>query len=85
MTATRQDIKDWLDTAQSDKKAFLIIGLDTHDYENFPIYCRDSQECLEKLKGLTDFGNSCEEVYDMNMSIDTQLSEHRAMHIPKAP
>lgn len=85
MTADNKDIKDWLSIAESEGAAFLIIGLDTHDYDNFPIFCKDASECLVKLEGLKDSGNRYDEVYDMNISIKAQLDEHRAMHIPKAP
>jgi len=83
MTATRQDILDWLKEAKKTKAEFLIVGHDPFDHENFPIYCKDAAECNGSLKRLIRDGNSYDEVYDMSLSIEEQLAERRSMHIPK--
>ena len=82
MTATRTEIVEWLETAKQHKDAFLIIGLDPFDHDNFPIYCQTAQVCTEALTRLIRHGNSYDEVYDMSLPIDTQLAERRSMHLP---
>lgn len=83
MTATRQDILDWLKEAKKTKAAFLIVGHDPFDHENFPVYCENADECKAALKRLIAHGNSYDEVYDMSISVEKQLAERRSMHIPK--
>lgn len=83
MTATQREIEEWLKEAKKTKAAFLIIGLDPFDYDNFPIFCKDGKECNEALKRLSDSGNRYDEVYDMSLSIEKQLAERRSMHFPK--
>lgn len=82
MTATYEDISRWLIEAHEQGAAFLIIGHDWFDHENFPIFCKDGEECHEKLKGLQGSGNRYDEVYDMSLPIETQRNELRSMHIP---
>lgn len=82
MTATQQDIKTWLRQAKDAGAAYLIIGLDPMDYENFPIVCDGDAECNAALQRLIQTGNYYDEVYDLSLSLDEQLSERRSMHLP---
>lgn len=83
MTASQQDILNWLKIAKKNKSAFLIVGLDPFDHDNFPVYCATSDECNAQLNSLNRSGNSYDEVYDMSLSIDDQISERRSLHLPK--
>lgn len=82
MTATRKDIATWLKQAKAVHAAYLVVGLDPFDYDNFPIFCESGKECEAALRRLTESGNQCDEVYDLSLPIDEQLAEHRSMHLP---
>jgi len=84
MTTTRNDINHWLEEAQEQNCAFLIIGHDPFDNENFPCYCATEEAACEKLNSLLKNGNRYDEVYDMSMDIAAQLLERRAHHYPKS-
>lgn len=82
MTATRKDIAAWIRQAKDAGAAYLVVGLDPMDYDNFPIFCDSGAECNAALRRLTESGNRYDEVYDLSLPIDPQLAEHRAMHLP---
>ncbi len=85
MTATRNDIELWLHQAREQGSGFLIVGHDWWDHENFPIYCKDAAEVHDALDRLRCGGNRYDEVYDMSLSVEEQMQEHRAIHIPPDP
>lgn len=85
MTATKQDIERWFEEAKKQGSAFLIIGHDWFDHDNYPIFCDDAKEVHENLKRIHDGNNRYDEVYDLSLPIAGQLAEHRAMHIPPEP
>jgi hypothetical protein len=82
MTASKNDILHWIDEAKERGSAYLIIGLDPFDYDNFPIYCESGDECRYKIDDLLRTGNRYDEVYNMSMDIDDQINEYRAMNLP---
>jgi len=84
MTATRNDIDRWVEEAQKQKCAFLIIGLDPFDHGNFPCYCDTEEAACKKLDSLIKSGNGYDEVYDLSMDMDAQLKEYRAVHYPES-
>ena len=82
MTATRKDIESWLKQAMASGAAYLIVGLDPMEYDNFPVFCESDAECNAAIRRLTENGNRYDEVYDLSLPLDPQLAEHRAMHLP---
>lgn len=82
MTATRSDIEDWYATAERKGASHLIVGHDPFDHDNFPIYIMPGESVRDRLSGLTESGNSYDEVYDLSLDKAKQLAERRAMHIP---
>ena len=82
MTATRKDIELWLRQARDSGAAYLIVGLDPMDYDNFPIFCESGKECDAAMRRLLESGNRFDEVYDLSLPLDPQIAEHRAMHLP---
>jgi hypothetical protein len=82
MTATRNDIQEWLAEAQEKGSAFLIIGYDWFDRSNFPVFCDSAEACRNKLASLKSSGNRYDEVYDLSLSVEDQLAERRALHYP---
>lgn len=82
MTATRLDILGYIGQAQAKGARWLIVGLDTFDYDNFPVFVMEDQDPNEELQGLYRRGNSADEVYDLKLSISDQMAERRAWHLP---
>ncbi len=82
MTATYEDISGWFDEAKRNGCAYLIIGLDPMDHDNFPIYCMDAAEWHKKRDDLLRSGNRYDEVYDLSLPKETQMAERRALHFP---
>jgi hypothetical protein len=83
MTAKRQDIKDWIKSAQAQGCTHLIIGLDPMDYENFPIYIKDGEDAAkQRCNELIRTGNRYDEVYSFTgkHTVEEQLREYRAVH-----
>ena len=82
MSAKLQEIKNWLDEANKNKATHLIITVDTFDYENYPVYVTSNKNIQKEIKRIESSSmQSIDEVYNMSLSIDKQLSEHRAYHI----
>jgi len=83
INTSREDIKRWLETAKKQKAAFMIVACDTYDFDDYPIYCADSKECLKKYEEHN--GKNMQEimeVYDLSLPIKDQLNENRAKHLP---
>ena len=84
MTATSNDIKQWLDTAESNGTRWLIIAVDHWDYENYPMFCKTEDEFWDCFKRASNSGNmqSIDEIYDMALDREMQVAELRANHPP---
>ena len=85
MTATREEIKEWLLMASENPKiTHVAIACDEFDYENYPIEIEDIEAFLseQSKRPYSDMdGEAIEEIYDMSLPIEDQLNEHRAWHI----
>jgi hypothetical protein len=49
MTATRDDVNRWIDTAKSKGCKFIISVCDTFDWDDFPVYIKDLNELILKV------------------------------------
>jgi len=81
MSATFQDIQGWLVKAIKHKATHLIVAVDRYDYDNYPVYVTSDKDVHEEYDRI--IGSSMQEVdevYNMSMDIDKQLSEHRALN-----
>ena len=82
MGTTKEDIKEWLETATAQKASHLIVVCDTFSYEDYPIYARDKNDCIQQVDDHN--GKNMQkvmEVYNMSMDLKKQIAEHRAMNI----
>ena len=78
MSATKQDIKRWLDQGKSIGATHAIIALDTFDYDNYPVYVMPGQVADDQVERIQAGSmQSVDEVYDLSMDIDKQLSAER--------
>ena len=85
MTATREEIKEWLLKAlENPKITHVVIACDEFDYENYPIEIEDIEDFMSKRRNRPrpDMdGEAIEEIYDLSLPIEDQLDEYRAWHI----
>lgn len=48
MAATKQDIEQWIKYAKEKGYEYIISVCDTFDWEDYPVYCKDKEEVIEK-------------------------------------
>lgn len=81
MTATLNDIKDWLRRGVAEEATHVIIVCDTYEHENYPVYVMLGEDVFERASKYNGSNmQTVDEVYDLAMDIDEQLNEHRAFH-----
>jgi len=82
MTASKGDIERWLESAKEKGATHLIVAVDTYDHDNYPVYVGPNEKIQEKIQRI-DSGNmqGIDEVYNMSIDIDKQLSEYRAYNL----
>ena len=90
MTATYQDFQRWLQEGKKRGARWVVIGLDTFDYGNYPVYVMPDENPWKVVKHIGDnggggMGDRLEEVYDLELSIESQMQERRAIHLPPRP
>jgi len=84
MTASRTDIERWLTDAKTVEADYLIVAVDTFDYDNYPIYCRGDEECRRKYNEVCSASmQRVDEVYNLSLDLETQLNTQRVMNLPK--
>lgn len=84
MAASRESIIEWLQEAQDRKSTHLLVVCDTFDREDYPVYCESPIKAISEYNRLN--GKNMQRVmecYDMDMSIDSQMLESRAFHLPE--
>lgn len=81
MTATRNDIIRWFETAKEQGATHLIVMCDTFDHDNYPVYVMANQDIAKEVKKRSNNDNMqrVEEVYNINKDMDKQLSQPRCM------
>ena len=83
MSATKQDIKHWIEKGKKMGATHLIVACDTFDYENYPVFVLPEEDANEKYEAKMGINmQTVDEVYDLQKDVDAQLSEHRAFHLP---
>lgn len=78
MTATRQDIIDWIEEGIEKGATHVVVMCDTFDHENYPIYVMSGEDPRKHCS--YENMQRPDECYDLRMDIDAQLSERRANH-----
>lgn len=46
MTATREDVNRWIDTAKKKGCKYIISVCDTFEYDDYPDYCKDENDLI---------------------------------------
>lgn len=82
MAANREDLSRWFDKGILEGKGFMIVVCDTFNHEDYPVYCK--AENFDKIYQSYNGVNmqTVMEVYDLSLSKDSQMGEHRAFHFP---
>ena len=50
MTATRQEVDQWIETARENGNTHIVVMCDTFDYDNYPIYVNSQEEADKAVK-----------------------------------
>lgn len=81
MTATKQDIEGWLQSAKQKGASHLIVAVDTFDHDNYPVYVGYNEDIQEEIDRITNLSmQGIDEVYNMSMDINKQLKQVRAIN-----
>ena len=81
---TPQDLSSWFDNGVKQGATHMLVVCDTFDYEDYPVYSNGQKDTLDKYSYYN--GSNMQkvmEVYDLAMSKDSQMKEHRALHLPR--
>lgn len=83
MTATRNDILEWISEAKEKGCTHLVIAVDTFDYENYPCFVMPGESVEQCVKNHTGNMQRVDEVYSFTdkWTLAYQLKEHRAYHL----
>ena len=83
MATTKEDIAGWIKKGKDKGSKFLIIACDTFEYEDYPVFCKDADEC--KIKYAKCNGHNMQkvlEVYDLSKDTDLPLRHGKSMEVP---
>jgi len=82
MTASKQDIERWLESAKEKGATHLIVAVDTFDHDNYPVYVAPHEDINKEIERVNSGSmQGIDEVYNMAMNIEEQLSSFRAYNI----
>ena len=76
MAASREDVNRWIDMAKEKKTPFILSVCDTFDWDDYPIYCENTKELLEKH--LTHDGVNMQRINEIIQTLpDGRVIENR--------
>jgi hypothetical protein len=80
-SATRENIKHWLDQGVRSGATHVIVVCDTFAHDDFPLFVMPGENVRE-LAAQHDGPNMTKlmEVYSLSLDLDAQLDENRAIH-----
>lgn len=82
MGITREAISAWIKEGRALGMQYLIVACDTFDYEDYPIFCKDAQECEKKYKEHDGLNmQRVMEVYNLTKQIDENRTA-RTLDLP---
>jgi hypothetical protein len=81
MSASREDIKDWLEQGRERGATHVLIVTDTWDYSNYPVYVLPDKSVVGVIAGYVDSQDRVEEVYSLSMSDEEQLNSRRVWNV----
>lgn len=79
----KNDIRNWLEEGIKKGATHCIVMCDQWEYEDFPVYIMPGEDAKKKAK-IYNQPYPCpqrlQEVYNLKMDIEKQLSEERSIH-----
>mgnify|MGYP005664452153 CR=1 FL=1 len=82
MAASLIEITGWV-TKPPEGTKFVVIVCDTFDHDDYPCYFDSAEKCVAKVSSPGEMQRVME-VYDLSLDVSSQISEHRAWHMPKS-
>lgn len=84
MGTSKNDIRRWFQKGIENNQDSMMVVCDTYDWSDFPVYTKGLEEFTKRyLEIVSKCMNELMEVYDLKISLDFQMSEHRAFHYPE--
>jgi hypothetical protein len=83
MAATKGEISKWFDEGVAKNARYMIICCDTFDYDDYPVFANTDNDCMMSYHNPGKMQRVME-VYDLQSDKAEQMSEGRAMRLPKA-
>lgn len=83
MAASRADLRHWFREGEADGYTHMIVVCDTFDYEDFPVYIKAVNAGIAQKRAADEDAKEMQkvmEVYNLKMSLDAQMAEHRAFN-----
>ena len=78
MTATKQDIEQWVNDGIAAGASHVIIVCDTFNHDNFPVNVQPGEDVVEKVTVLRQQEmTTVDEVYDLSRPLRLQLDDVR--------
>lgn len=81
MPTTQEDIRTWFKDGVKRKATHMVVACDTFDYSDYPVFVTTADD-VATVASAAHAANMQKvmEVYDLNMDMEAQLAEHRALH-----
>ena len=54
MAATRKEVNEWIKLAKENDIEYIISVCDTFDFDDYPVYCKNTKELKRKLTNFND-------------------------------
>ena len=78
MAATLEDVTGWFDYGVRTHARYLIVLCDTYDWTDYPVYCADQKEAVNRIKSPGSM-QKVMECYDLQADKVSQLRATRTM------
>lgn len=86
----KAEIQRWLEDGKANGATHMLVVCDTYDFEDYPVYVYPPEKKSQYNE--TDVNRAFQrynqknmqkvmEVYSFDLSLKSQLNEHRAMHL----
>lgn len=84
MATTRDDLSRWFDEGVRQKAEFMLVAVDTFDWEDYPVYVEREADFDGKLLSYQnpDRMSKVMEVYDLKQPKEPQITQHRTWNTP---
>lgn len=78
---TRRQINEWIKDAKEQQATHMLVVCDTFDWEDYPVFVKQTEDVNEVIHRYADNMQKVEEVYNLSLDIEKQLIERRAFNV----